>query len=570
MATVVESLASYATDERIITLIAKERGKCAAKCKKPARKLDDSGTLFGQVRAITPPHKEWIHPGRGKLPKKGEKGLAKWTSDKKRATARVLASIKSAKEKHSEAEWLQRMNLFIGDIQSTISGESPMEIETPKILHKFKKSVTKNGPFIYRPLCMYSDLKTKIILSLASGWLLSIGDKYFGRHMFFMRTASRQQDGQWKVPNFLDAIDKISDYRYKHSDENIFVGECDIQKFYDIFNHDNITKCFEELFDEIRMDSGAEDSTFDPFRRVLESYLGSYSFPTQVLVKNSDPDFWKSEKGMRRSKKCPEPECLFSWVDEEDFISSGCYTPEEFDKAKAEGKIGIPQGGALSGVIVNVVMHSIDKHILGRKDDNRLFLRYCDDIILMNTDKAGCMEDLLTYKDQLTLHRLLYHPFKEVSDLKRGRRNRGSFWEAKSKEPYLWGKGEGDASNWVAFLGYELHRRGDIRVRKDKTDQELRKIKRTYYSAIKSKSENRTEENFVKKFGEVADHLLDYEKITMSKFTLSQAKRLDKHLIWNAKKAAREIGLPSSVVEKVSTYSDIVRGNTGQKGEGTP
>ena len=70
-----------------------------------------------------------------------------------------------------------------------------------------------------------------------------------------------------------------------------------------------------------------------------------------------------------------------------------------------------------------------------------------------------------------------------------------------------------------------------------------------------------------KKFGEVADHLLDYEKITMSKFTLSQAKRLDKHLIWNAKKAAREIGLPSSVIDKVKTYSDIVRGNSEAKGK---
>ena len=44
----IESLASYASDERIISLVAKERGKAAAKCRKSARRLHDEG-IFSQV-----------------------------------------------------------------------------------------------------------------------------------------------------------------------------------------------------------------------------------------------------------------------------------------------------------------------------------------------------------------------------------------------------------------------------------------------------------------------------------------------------------------------------------------
>ena len=103
-----------------------------------------------------------------------------------------------------------------------------------------------------------------------------------------------------------------------------------------------------------------------------------------------------------------------------------------------------------------------------------------------------------------------------------------------------------------------MHRGGQIRIRKDKTDQELRRIKRAYYSALRSKPENLTEEKFIEKFNKVAPHLLDFEKVTPGRFTLSQARRLDKHLLWNVRKAARMTGLSEELAEKVTTFAMAV------------
>ena len=553
----VESLISYATDKRIAALVAKERGKCAAKATgSMERRLRNP--VFQKVRSMTPLHTEWCHPGKGRMPSKPERGLASWTAGKKRATARILAGMKWSRRKNPDCEWGRELDAFTASVQEALRGTGPLVLETPTTLYKFKRALSDNGPFIYRPICCYKDLLTKVILSLSVYWLLSFADRSFGPHMLFLRTAHKQEDGSWKVPNFLDAIDRIEAYRKGHERDAIWVGECDIQKFYDIFNHDDILLCFEDLFAEVQERTGTADEVFDPFRRVLKAYLASYSFPREVLGRNGDPAFWKAETARLRNAGHPDPVCLFQWVDADEFVRSGCYTPEEYAKAVEEGGLGIPQGGSLSCLIVNVVMHCIDKRILSRKDPDRLLLRYCDDIVLMNTDRGRCAADLDAYRQALMEHRLLYHPFKPVGELKRGRRIRESFWDTKSKGPYLWGQGTGDASNWVAFLGYEMHRSGEIRIRKDKVAQELRRIKRAYWSALKAKPENQTEDRFIEKFNKVTHHLLDFERITCGRFTRSQAAHLDKHLVWNARKAARRIGLPESVADRIDTYTMVV------------
>lgn len=80
-----ENLAAYATEDRIIRLIAKERGKYTAKNGGPSNPFKND-VLFNQIRSMCPPHSLWHNPGRGKLPKKATHGLARWTSRKKRAS----------------------------------------------------------------------------------------------------------------------------------------------------------------------------------------------------------------------------------------------------------------------------------------------------------------------------------------------------------------------------------------------------------------------------------------------------------------------------------------------------
>ena len=543
-----ESLAAFATEDRIIRLIAKERGKYAAKNGGSPK----SDALCYGLRKMTPPHKLWSNPGRGKIPKKEDHGLGKWTGRKKRASIRIYRAIRNKKDLMSEATWVRDLQKFVNGIQEDLANTKNLVLETPQILAKFKEQDSDSGDFIYRPICKYSDLRTKIILALTYRYILAKFDRYFHKNMLFMRAPRCVEKGKYLVPKFLDAIDMVSDYRSKNNDKSIYVGECDIQKFFDIFNHDVIMDCFEDLFEEAKQKDGAVDSDFDALRQVIRAYLDSFNYPEHVMGKNGDPDFWKGKIRRLEKKKHPNPVCRFKWVGEDAFVSSGCYTEEEFKAARDGGKLGIPQGGALSGIIVNVVMRMVDKPIVGPEDPQRLFIRYCDDILLMHTDRLQCVDYLEKYYQQLISYRLVPHPRKDVADCKNGEKTNAGFWHCKSKNVFLWGPGAGDASDWLAFVGYEVRRTGEIRIRKDKIDAETKRIARRYYNIIHSKAvknmstEPLTEEQqeaLMARMDSLADHILDYEKAGNNVFTRSQARRLDNYLYLKSRKAARKIGI---------------------------
>ena len=545
-----ESLASFATDDRIIRLVAKERGKYAAKSngKGDAFKTDP---LFQALKGMTPPHKLWSDPGWGKLPRRSDRGIAKWTGRKRRAAVRVYRAIRKWYGRMPDAPWARNLEAFIAEVRADLDGRTPLRMETPRVLPKFKEQDPDSGDFIFRPVCQYRELKTKIILALAYQYFVVHFDRYFHRNMLFMRGPRREADGQYVVPKYLDAIDMVSAYRREQGRRPIFVGECDIQKFYDIFNHDVIVDCFEDLFDAARQDLQVPDADFDPLRRVLSAYLDSFDFPEHVLAKNDDPDFWRREKNQRRSEKCPDPVCRFKWVKEEAFVASGCYTADEFRQARDGGKLGVPQGGALSGIIVNVVMRVVDKPIVTPVDPDRLFIRYCDDILLMHTDRARCESYLDDYYAQLLKCRLVPHPRKDVGAFKHGRKTAAGFWHSKTKNVYLWGPGPGDASEWVAFVGYEMRRTGEIRIRKDKIDAEFRKIARKYYDIIYSKAlesgeplSDEVKAELIARMDKLPEHLLDYDLARDNLYTRSQARRLDKYHYRKTRVAAARIGLP--------------------------
>lgn len=562
-----ESLTAFATEDRIIRLIAKERGKYVGKTNGETDAFA-SDPLFRLIKSMTPPHKLWTDPGRGKLPKKADHGIAKWTGKKKRASVRVYQAIKKNLDKMPEAPWAQNIKSFIVSVQDCLTSTGPLTLETPRILAKFKEQDPDTGDFIYRPICKYSDLRTKIILALAYQYILAKFDRYFHKDMLFMRAARRVGEKEYAVPKFLDAIDWVSEYRKNNNSKSIFVGECDIQKFYDIFNHDVIIDCFEDLFNEAKQNSIAQDNDFDSLRRVLNAYLDSFNFPEHVMGKNHDPDFWDCEIRRRKSDRIPNPVCRFKWVKEDAFVQSGCYTEEEFQNAKNGGKLGIPQGGALSGIIVNVVMRMVDKPIVTPDDQDRLFIRYCDDILLMHTDRHRCEEYLDTYHKQLVACKLIPHPSKEVSDFKNGMNTQSGFWHSKSKNVYLWGHGCGNASDWVAFVGYEMRRTGEIRIRKDKIDAEFKRIAKRYYDIICSKAVTSGEELSAEKQEELmarmdslSEHIVDYEKSGNNVYSRSQARRLDKYLYRKSKQAARKLGIRDAkqAAKQRKTYVDQVK-----------
>lgn len=81
-------------------------------------------------------------------------------------------------------------------------------------------------------------------------------------------------------------------------------------------------------------------------------------------------------------------------------------------------RVGVPQGGALSLMIANFVLNDVDEVITKKEDDNRLFVRYCDDMILLHTDLDECKRLMDAYTESLVSHGLYYHAFSTVSEAK--------------------------------------------------------------------------------------------------------------------------------------------------------
>ena len=545
-----KSISDYATDDVIIRLLAKERGKFTAK---NGRKRESHEQLYQeQLKPMMPPRAIWTNPGKSRRPQSGKNlhGLAAWTGKKRMGKARVYITICKELSRGNNDPWAVNLRAFIQRIQEILNGTLELKIEKPEIIAKFKEQESQTGHLIYRPISAYRSLETKILVSLAYNYLLYYFDGCFHSNMLFMRSARKDREGRWKTPNYLDAIRLADAYRRKHDRENIYVGECDIQKFYDIFNHDDILECFEELFKIKKAhDPKIQDIAFDPIRRLIKAYLDSYDYKKDVIGKNDDPEFWLKEKQIHATPDNPNPICRFKWVKPEAFLESGCYASDaEFQQACNEGKIGVPQGGALSGMIVNVVMNVIDSGIVDPKDPGRFFVRYCNDILLMHTDKCKCEQYLDYYEKALTQHKLLPHKMEYVSQIKNGAKTTPRFWHSKSKHVYLWGRGADDASDWVGFVGFEMRRTGEIRVRKDKIDTEAKRIARTYYSVINS---NHPEKR-IEQFGSLPGHIRDFELITVDRYTIAQAKHLDNYLSRKIAQAARKTGAP--VPEGLTSY----------------
>ena len=149
-------------------------------------------------------------------------------------------------------------------------------------------------------------------------------------------------------------------------------------------------------------------------------------------------------------------------------------------------------GGALSGLISNVVLSTVDNEsILKNNDPNRFFCRYGDDIILMHTSRKECERLINQYCNTLTEYKLLYHDFVSVADPELRKPDgsvRPALWDVKSRSPFLWGRNneEQEQVDWIGFLGYEIRYTGEVRIRRSSLNDKFKSIKRKYRTGAKT------------------------------------------------------------------------------------
>ena len=551
------SFVEYASEQRILELLIKERVKIALKGKlkgvstNKIIKRATSGEALStteQVFTLMPARNSWLRPRRQE---RTSNNGTESKSHKQILTRSIAITIQQHRKRETLPQYIKNLDAFISSLREDICSCEPIVFNSIKIIGK-KKKVNSDGIEIQRPICIFESLRDKLLIALASKYLTEVFDHLLHEEILSYRPLRKYHGSETPIlTNRDNAIENIHTYRKAHRCGTLYVAECDIQKYFDTINHDVIRSCFKTFADKVK----AHDANFDysQVEGIVDAYLNSYSFYRNVESKN--------EEIRVRKQQFEVPKAHL-------FIERGCYTAEEFEKAKS--KIGIPQGGALSALMSNVILHTIDSEsILGRPDRNRFFCRYGDDILLMHTSKMECEALINSYCEALTRHKLLYHDFISVADKEFRRADgvgvRPILWDQKSRKPFLWGRNdsEKESVDWIGFLGYEMRYTGEVRLRRSSLDNKFKNIKRKYRSGAKTKfakgngtyTQERADSLISKRIEAfVGDGLTGSNSLNRNKYSLTQALKLNRYtskLIYRLLyKIARRNGFTSQEIEQ--------------------
>ncbi len=402
-----------------------------------------------ELAKLLPPRKQWIRPNR-------EERKSKVYSDSQKIYSySIIRKIKSVENKVLKnemiaPEWLINLYAFIEKIQLGAATPESYPIKRPTV-KPIKKENLKSCKEC-RPISI-NDLEDRVVISLTAKYLTELFDNHFCDSSFAFRAVQKGMP----VRSHHDTIVRIEDFRKKNISKNIFVAECDIIKFFDCINHDLVLCILKQQTEKysLNLDQNAY--------KIFEQYLKSYSFSKDVYPKNKTNYF----------ETYNIPNGIFGWKKEK--LIEEYYDVKDVGEDMENTDIGVPQGGAISCFISNLVMHTVDKVLENKDDTELLYIRFCDDMVLLHTDKAKCSEYLETYNIALKKLKLLVHEPKIIEEYN------SEFWSdtSKSKAPYKWGDKNIYKANvpWLSFVGYQIRYDGAIRLRKKALKKELIKQK---------------------------------------------------------------------------------------------
>jgi len=308
----------------------------------------------------------------------------------------------------------------------------------------------------YRPIAQYS-LEDKVIDCLVARYLRETLDSVLSQSSMAFRCGKPGQP----PPTIHDALARLLRLNRRHRKTGLYVAECDIGGFYDCVAHD----VAETAIDQLIRDLSRTNQTLSIHPRALVifgAYLRSYAF-------SEDAD-----KGQgAASLKAKDADGEYTWP--------RAHLQELHGRPQTLPRIGVPQGGALSCLIANAVLHRADVELglLQRRRRRSInYLRYCDDMILLCRDRVVCEEAFSVYRRVVTGLKLPIHEPKPIP-VRNTQRKRPLFYTQKSNEPYLWSASEKGGHPWIQFVGYQIRYDGLVRIRLKSVKKELSKLRRT-------------------------------------------------------------------------------------------
>jgi hypothetical protein len=400
-----------------------------------------------KLKLLLPPRRKWVKVGSYSRIKDKETNELLTSNDKNFYA--LLKTIRKHKKTKSKEQWFINLMKFVSEIQKKALSNS-YSVSNPLIFPKLKEPIKKSHKEKNdcRPISMFS-IEDRIILSLTNKFLTSILDKHFKDSSYAFR--SKKIDN--KTISHHNCIRDIIKYKKSNLASELYVIECDMKKFYDTVNHKIAFDIFKKLIDKVNQELPQLDLK-QPIH-IFKSFLNCYSF-NQNVKEADNPNYWDSYE---------IPNGSFPWVDKD--------LSEHYEKDHNE-RIGVPQGGALSGLIANIYLNKADIEL---EKLPVLYLRFCDDMIVLHNEKEQCEKAENVYLDCLRELKLFPHKFKlpnELYTIKDGKTNYKAFWNGKSKGPYKWANSfDKEHFPWIAFVGYEINFNCETRVRKKSFSKEI-------------------------------------------------------------------------------------------------
>jgi len=342
--------------------------------------------------------------------------------------------------------WLNKLLDKTEEIRKAVIDEGAYyNFAKSKIRPELKKGNT------YRPISVFI-LKDSIIIGQIARYLSNCLDPLFSDSSYAFRTGIQKD----KVFNHHKAVEDIIEFK-NNVGKHLYVAECDIKKFFDCVNHKIIAEEFRSITEEAKQKLNVEiDQRAVHF---FHLYLNAYSFYEDVKMK---------EKEILAANYISNG--TIPWVSDSDL--------REVNSDPLTERIGVPQGGAISCLIANIMLNQTDRVLNAKADKNTFYCRFCDDMILMHTNKAKCKSLLKIYEKSLKKLKLISHKPQDFAEYGK------AFWDekVKSKLPYKWaaishGSKAQSKKNvpWLSFVGYQVRYDGVVRVRKKSIITELKK-----------------------------------------------------------------------------------------------
>lgn len=440
----------YFTDTSIASMLISIRIKEAMKRHKAVFNQDyfigqrlPEEEVVSDVSIYLPPRRQWKRPCDAY-----RKGRPSQDIQRQGLTRHVTGMIRDGS--YLEAEWGRRLLGLCEEVRMRVSDPASLVFTPPKVKTidkppspKINRSPLKVAqPTSYRAIAYYTDLADRLIIGLTAKYLTHELDDLLSPCLYSFRKNA--------LITHNTAVRHLKDYRQAAGERTLYVAETDIRKFFDVVHHQVIVQAVSTLAKNYAGRKGCEMDV--RALSVVDAYLRSYTFRDNVLGSN-DPMIQERIKGIDR-------------VDEQTL-------QQIYGNTWAEERIGIPQGGALSTVLTNIVLDVADRAVTQPHDPGLFYARFCDDILILHQDKEACQAALDRYCTAVRQLNLPAHPAQTFT-------SPSHFFECKSKKPYIWGARPPEGNLWINFLGYHVHRNGSIRLRRETLDRHLGKIEREF------------------------------------------------------------------------------------------